>query len=285
MTGLEAVSIVLRWLLYIATVSCSGGILFRLSFPAAAAKLEGPLARQICLGSLAVLIVETFRLTVFQLEAGGGDWTRAFAPDLRFMAFSTGFGYAVLLRAVSAILVLFGGRFDARIPSVGAALMIGSYALEGHTADVGGSVLPPLILLVHVIAVHWWIGALPPLFQLSRGTNPDLLRETVEGFGRRAPWIVALLVLAGASLFALLSGGTIDPTHPYQQRLALKLLLVLVVLALAALNKFVLTPQLRTPSRVQIRAALSRSIRLETCFAAGILLATAVMLARAPSMD
>jgi putative copper export protein len=58
-----------------------------------------------------------------------------------------------------------------------------------------------------------------------------------------------------------------------------------VVLAFAAVNKFVLTPQLQTPGSGQIQAALSRSIRLETCFAAGILLATAVMLAHAPGMD
>jgi putative copper resistance protein D len=120
---------------------------------------------------------------------------------------------------------------------------------------------------------------------LSRRAEASQFRETVESFGRRAQWIVAFLAAAGVTLFIVLSGGTIDPANPYQQRFGLKLLLVCAILGLAAINKFSLTPQLQSKDSDQARAALSKSIVLESCLAAAILLATAVMLAHAPAVD
>ena len=285
MIDLDTISIVLRWLIYVSTVSAAGGVLFRLAFPAAAAHTGRTLAVQIRLGSLAVLIIETLRFAVFQLEAAGGNWTHAFGSELRFMGFGTAFGQAAALRVAAALVVLAGLRRGTLITACGAALMMGSYALEGHTASEGRNLVLTLLLLIHITAVHGWIGALPSLLHLCRHAEPPLLRETIASFGRRAARIVAGLAAAGVLLAGLLTGGMIDAASPYQQHLGLKLLLVAALLGFAAWNKFRLTPRLMSQNIIQTRAELAGSIKFEICFAAGVFFATAKMLAHAPMAD
>jgi putative copper export protein len=130
-------------------------------------------------------------------------------------------------------------------------------------------------------AVHWWLGALFPLLALTYCAAPPTVVVTMETFGRRAVWIVTLLVTAGALLALLLTGGVVRLDSAYQQRLLIKLALVALLLTLAAINKLRLTPLLARDYALGA-ARLRMSIRIEIAVAGIILAASAWLVATAP---
>jgi putative copper resistance protein D len=130
-------------------------------------------------------------------------------------------------------------------------------------------------------AVSWWLGALIPLLALTYRGTPTTVVATMEAFGRRAAWAVGILLLAGALLALMLTGGVVRLDSAYQQRLLIKLGLVAGLLALAAINKLRLTPLLRRDYVVGA-ARLRGSIGVEIAVAALVLSASAWLVATAP---
>jgi putative copper export protein len=141
-------------------------------------------------------------------------------------------------------------------------------------------ILAPL-LLIHFAAICWWIGTLYPLLALIRRAPPEVVIPTVRGFGRRAMWVVAALVTAGAVLLIVLSDAELRPDSAYQQRFIVKLALVAALLSLAAWNKLRLTTLLDESYGLGA-AKLRRSIRCEIAVALVILAATAWIISTAP---
>ena len=162
-----------------------------------------------------------------------------------------------------------------------AIAMIASFAREGHTTGSGSrGVLAPLLLL-HLAAIAWWIGALYPLLVVLARTPPDVAAATIRTFSRRAMWIVLALLVAGALLLLSLTGAELDSSSEYQQRFARKLMLVAILLALATWNKLRLTPLLAADYEAGARK-LRRSIKGEIAVAAMILAATAWIVSVSP---
>lgn len=274
MSSLDVLAVALRALTYVGSIAAAGGVLFALSFPHANAAVRSDIRRQVIFGCCLLLVVVPLRYLVFQLSIAGGDWQAAFGPDLRWMAFETPMGPAALTRLVAAGIML-GVGYRSFIAAVVAGLaMIASFAMEGHTASSEArSVLGTTALLIHVTAVHWWIGALYPLLILTRSNDPMLLSNAVESFSRKAVWIVAALLAAGVLVLAILIGGQLDLERAYQQRFLLKIALVVGLLSIAAWNKLRLTPLLRRDHEAG-RTRLGRSIKVEGLVALSILLAT-----------
>jgi len=276
MPDLDVLGIALRALLYVGTVATVGGILFALSFPKTAGAVRGSVRAQIAFGCCLLLLVELLRYASFQLAIGGHDWGRAFGPDLRWMAFETPMGRAALMRvAAAAVLVVIGVRpvLGVRLASV--FLILGSFLIEGHTVSGDEtSVLSSALLLLHVLAVHWWLGAFFPLMMLIRTGEPAAHAPAVEAFGARAFPIVAALLVAGVLLAGQLTGWQLRLDNAYQQRFLVKIGLVAAMLAIAMANKLYFTPLLkRAPARGA--AQLGASIGIETIVALAVLAATA----------
>lgn len=278
----ELLSAALRAATYVGTIAAAGGVLFTLLFPRASEALDGAVWRQITTGCTLLLLVEPMRVLAFQLAIAGGDLAGAFGPDLRWMAFETGMGRAAAARWLAAAILAGCSRRSTGLGLAAASVMIGSFAAEGHSTDEGlPAPLAPIAVLVHLGAVHWWLGALPPLLSLTRMATPQLLAETIGTFGRRGVWVVAGLAVAGLLLLGLLTGARPDAANPYQQRFAVKLLLVAGLLAIAASNKLRLTPLLMRDDRAG-RTRLAASIRVEILVAACVLAATAWATATSP---
>jgi putative copper export protein len=211
----------------------------------------------------------------FQLSIAEGDLSLAFGPDLRWMGMQTPMGQAAATRWIAALGILTLGLRWAVMGSFAAMVMIVSFALEGHTASSEArTVASTAALFIHVVAVHWWLGALCPLLALTAEAQPTTLANTLETFGRRAVWIVGGLLVAGVLLLLFLTGGRLNLESPYQQRFVLKLALVAGLLASAAWNKLRLTPLLSRDYEVA-RAGLRASIKAELLVALFVLLATA----------
>jgi len=277
----DRLAIILRILVYAGAIGPAGGVLFSLSFPQAAQHVEGSLRRQILLGCWLLLLIEPLRYLVFQLAIAEGDWSAAFAPEVRWMALETAVGMAAAMR-VFAGLVLLAARLRWPVVSLVAALvMIASFALEGHTASSDYRLALAPLLLVHFAAVCWWLGALYPLLAATREASPEVVAATAREFGRQAVWIVGALVAAGLLLLIVLTGSELQPANPYQQRFVIKLILVAALLALAAWNKLRLTPLLEADYAAGA-AKLRRSIRCEIVVAFVILCATAWIVSTSP---
>jgi copper transport protein len=166
-----------------------------------------------------------------------------------------------------------------RVPiALGAAMALSSLVLTGHAANAPPAVLSAPGVFLHGIAAAFWVGSLWPLRVLVRRLPAEQALPSVRGFSGIASVSVALLAVSGIILSAV-QIGNVDAilASPYGRTWLLKISLVLVLLALATLNRLVLTPGLSNGSR----AGLSYSIAVEIAVVAGIL-ATTSMLGQTP---
>jgi putative copper export protein len=278
----DRLAVILRALVYAGAIGAAGGVLFSLSFPQAARHVERALRRQILLGCWLLIFVEPLRYVAFQLAIAEGDASVAFAPAMRWMALQTAVGQASAARLIAAVVLLATHRRWPSVSLAAAMVMIASFALEGHTVSNGNRLLLAPLLLIHFAAICWWLGALYPLLALIPQAPPEVVVQTVRGFGRRAVGVVAMLLAAGAALLIALSDGELRPDSAYQQRFVFKLALVVALLSLAAWNKQRLTPLL-DESYALGAAKLRRSIRCEIAVAVVILAATAWIISTSPS--
>jgi copper transport protein len=142
-------------------------------------------------------------------------------------------------------------------------------AVTGHAAAASPHWLTRPSLFLHGVGVAYWVGALAPLAALAR-RRADSLPQVLKSFSALALPIVALLVLTGLglALIQLESVRALIETR-YGILLSIKLALVVMLLALAALNRFWLAPTVA--SDVRNTGPLLGSILLECALAVGIL--------------
>src|SRR6202012_1501017 len=114
---------------------------------------------------------------------------------------------------------------------------------------------------VHGVAVAFWLGAFAPLMALL-WRRQSMSLPIVDRFSRAAIPVVGILALTGLALaiVQLESFGALVETE-YGVILCIKLALVAVLLALAALNRLRLTPALANDASAT--KPLSRSILFE----------------------
>jgi putative copper resistance protein D len=165
-------------------------------------------------------------------------------------------------------------RVSALLLFAGSSVLLGiSFPLTGHVATLG--LMAQAAIVLHVLGVFLWIGALYPLWLLCGMQSAGELKGIMQRFGRIALFIVAVLLLSGLYLLTqLLDSVEALVGTRYGQSLLLKLLGVTGLLALAGLNRFFLVPGLEAG---KTRAMLKRSILLEMGTALAILAVTAYL--------
>ena len=145
-----------------------------------------------------------------------------------------------------------------------------SFAVLGHVASLG--VLAWLAIALHISAMGLWIGALYPLHALCRSEPATTLQPLLQMFGNLGWAVTGSLLLAGIYLLTELLERPLDLfTTPYGLLLVGKMLLVICLLGLAALNKFRLVPAIANAGV----GTLQRAIRAEMFLVLLILLLTA----------
>ncbi|MEN9204222.1 MAG: CopD family protein [Thermostichales cyanobacterium BF4_bins_65] len=177
------------------------------------------------------------------------------------------FGGAILGRLLGASLVIAG------IPG-GIWLLVLSFVPLGHSLTSPVPALTMALLGLHLLGVGFWLGG---LVQIERGWL-DL--EGMQRFSRRATWIVPGLVAAGLGMAWIHRGWAQGWDHPYGLWLSGKVILTLLLLALAAHNKFRLLPALRTAPRTG--EALRRSVRLELLGIGLVFALSSLLVSQAP---
>lgn len=188
---------------------------------------------------------------------------------------------AALIGLALAVVGLRTGPGIRPLAWIGVAIALGGFGLSGHVVSSGPRWLTIPTLITHTAAAAFWAGSLLPLRQLL--TQGDkAAAKVVERFSRLALVAVGLLFLAGLVIAALQvrSFGALLTTG-YGIALTIKLALVTGLIALAAWNKFRLTPPLLR-GKAAARVALQRTILAELALVGAILLATGFIGTRPP---
>lgn len=185
-------------------------------------------------------------------------------------------GYSLYLRVFGLIALLLGTNFFANskllllIPIVAIAT---SFSLVGH-ATGEYQIITSGLIIVHLIAVSFWVGALLPLYLSAERPYAG---EVLERFGKIASLIVPLLIAAGV-VFAIVIIGSFSAlfNSTYGYTFIFKIVIVGFLLGLATLNKILFVPQiiLGNPKAV---IGLKRTIIIESIAFVVIFIATATL--------
>ncbi|MER5458558.1 FixH family protein [Micromonospora sp. NPDC002389] len=172
----------------------------------------------------------------------------------------------------------------------GVVLAWGAVALVGHTRTYGPAWLVVPADVLHVITAGVWLGGLVALaWTLTRSADlpPGAAARTVSAFSRTAAVLVGLLSVAGVLLGwrILVSWEALWGTA-YGLALLTKVGLTVVVLAVAAHNRFRLVPRVVATDRDEGSPAawrlLRRSVRWEAALLVGVVAATGFLVTQSP---
>lgn len=242
---------------------------------------------------------------VAQTSVMAGSITEGIKPaSLGFMITGTSLGPAFILRAVVAVAALGllvltpSSRLQWIVLVIAGLIVSASFAWTGHGAATEGPGHYPHLVgaILHSWAAALWLGALAALLTMAARHRPGdplsdrALHQALHGFSGVGTVAVAVLILSGLvnSWFMVgidQIGGLV--TTPYGWLLLGKLGLFGAMLALAASNRFRLTPDMANaldgPDDLRVAVArLKRSLAVETLLALALLAIVAVMGTLAP---
>lgn len=141
------------------------------------------------------------------------------------------------------------------------APVVAGFTLVGHVSVLAW--LPRLALLLHVAAIALWFGMLVPLRWCCADPSLPRLQAQMQRFSRLGLWLVAVLMLTGATLVLNLIPLADLVATSYGRVLCLKLLLVTAVVGIASLNKWRHVPRLELEGgRTALRSSIDREIAL-----------------------
>jgi len=268
---LEAAVIAARWLQYAGAAILFGSSLFFV--------YAGPAARGRALVATgaAVLTLTSLAAIAAQASLFAGSFADGLtSASLGAVATTMDLGKAALARACIAALALVL-VLRPRWPLVATlgALAAASLAWLGHGGADEGHPLHLVTDIVHVLAACAWLGALPAFLLMSGCAD---FHHQLARFAGIGSLLVALLVLTGLlnALFLIGLAHVLDVwATPYGQALAVKLALFAAMLALAANNRWRLTPALANRPGPEAVAALRHSIGFEMLAGAAVLGAVA----------
>ncbi len=181
--------------------------------------------------------------------------------------FQTTYGNTVLVAGFSLVagLIAIALRgLPAKALSLLAFLGVGSaLAASGHASAAPPEWLTRPAVFLHGICIAFWAGALMPLGFALASSRADAT-AVLRGFSRAIPYALASLIASGL-LLAVVQLQSIEAlwTTAYGKVFLIKLALLVVVFALAAMNRFRLTQPAEQGDGPSTRL-LRRSILLET---------------------
>ena len=209
--------------------------------------LGGDLARRVrraLVFAAALAAVLAYALLLLTANAQlGGAWASALDPSTLGWIWP-GRQAQVLVLSLGLASVVAASVAELRLLGLAAVLLIGvSFALSGHAAALEDGLLAQIGVAIHGFAASFWFIA--PLLLWPRGDGYDA--SVVRRFSEAAIWIVPMVFAAGGYLAWRLAGGLTELfTTAYGQLLSAKLAVALVVLALGAVNKQIVSRRLAT---------------------------------------
>lgn len=299
----------IRFALYADLMVLFGLPLFALYAPARILDLASGLRLRPVLATLAVIgmVVGALGLVVVCAAMAGMPVMGVDRATVEMVLTQTPVGTAWQIRMAALLVAMFAavglaqrsGRVAMAMIALAAGVALASLAWAGHGAagDGRAGMVQLVADTVHLLAAGVWVGALAAfamlLFRPRANHSVDhivLTHCALERFSLVGTLAVAALAATGLVNSFMLVGMANLPTLPatlYGQLLIAKLLLFALMLALAGVNRFRLTPALARgdADRWQEISALRRSLALELGAAIAILALVAWLGTLAPPVS
>jgi putative copper export protein len=274
----DVLSVVLRALSFVLLFQAAGVAIFVALF---GRQLAGSRREVRRLGQAAALaaIVLVVAHYAFEPARMAGELSGMWDPTLQGMLWHSPSCAALICRLAGLLTIAIGLQVASPRSTIaaigGAVLAIGAFALTGHTSvNVHRGALAPLLML-HLLVVAFWFGALWPLYLASLRETPARASDIVERFTAVATWLVPVILLAGIVMAVLLLPNISALSEPYGRLLIAKAVGFAVLMGLAAANKWRLGPAL-VHGPVQ-GGRFRRSVAAEYVLISAVLTITAVM--------
>ena len=251
------------------------------------AGFDGQYARLAGVASVLGAVLSVLALLAMAKQmAGAAEYASITSHVLQMVLTRTGAGLAWVVRVAALVVCVgatlsLGGRARLRLVvlACGGAVALATLAWTGHGAMDEGvrGYLHLASDVLHLVAAGAWVGALVAFAMLSAAKDSpaslDTLVRTASGFARVGTAIVLTLAVTGTINYLLTVGPSIQglALTVYGRLLSAKLALFAAMLALAAANRYRLTPALQmavlSGEHRHAAHALRRSLRVEAALA------------------
>lgn len=258
----------------------------------AASKAQTAIARflQMCL--VAAIIAGLFWLVCEAIYASGSNRIIAGIGVLLPLLRDTNFGHILTIRMVlmaCSVLIFGTGQNGRRTLTAGllAACAVALQAGLGHGAAMDGPEgrLLLVTLVLHLLAAGLWLGGLMPLLIVVKAVSPEAAWHSATRFSRVGiACVVTIAATAAIQGWYLIGSITALTGTAYGLTAVGKLVLFLILLAIAAANRWH-TSRLPTPFGGRAKAALYKSIAIETAFGFAVILLAGILTELPPAMD
>jgi putative copper resistance protein D len=248
--------------------SATFGALLRTRAPVLSVRIRSSALTIAMLAACAWLVLVTAQMTDGHLDAA----------SLEQVLSGTLFGQMFVLRviALAALIFIRANKTAAALSGLALALpAITSHAAASSPANF--TAIGATLDAIHLLCAGFWIGGLAMLANMLRHTETDK-RATLLLFSESAMIAVALLVMTGLiNAASIILGDKGAPSPLYLGVLGIKLVLVALMLGLALVNRFRLTPQGRFD-------AVARNVALELALGVAVTALAGVLGQIAPTL-
>ena len=270
---------ILKALLYVASFGSVGSFLFSLHFGKQLSEEQQSYCNYLSHKSTLIGLVITLLMILSVAGNLGGDLASVIDMLMLQLAIESksGVGYLTAFAGFAVMLISHNLKANANIVGliIGSIAVLFSFTLAGHS-QLGG-VFTQFLLMVHLFGIAFWLGALLPFRWICLQDNTNNLGELAHRFGVFAMLYVGLLLGAGLGYAYILLGDlSLILTTSYGNLLLIKMLLVVALLSLAALNKFKLVPSLEKNHLQGVRQFQS-SVNLEIILVLIILIGSSLL--------
>jgi copper transport protein len=297
-----------RWLTYISTLALAGGAVFLLLVWGPTVQLAGagdglrrpwPRLAIALLGGL--FLASPLWLLVQSGQVTGRELAWPWDPAVGQVLVTTRFGVLWLARLVLAMGLMAvqtrpAGRASHWLAAGLGLLLLLTISLGSHAAGQPAPLLPMLADWLHLIAASIWVGGLlyflAGLFlarDLDGASRTALTARLIPRFSALALLSVAVLVLTGVYA-SLLHVGSLENLAgtTYGRILLVKLLLILPMVALGAVNLLLTSPRMKRASQAgqdggRLVSRFRRLVTSEVTLGAAVLLSVGLLTTLPPA--
>jgi putative copper resistance protein D len=279
--GIETALVLTRLVHFASTFGLFGIIAFG-AYADGAARAVAPALRRNLIAAAFVALASAIAWVLLEAASFVDDWSAALDPEtVGAVLADTDFGHVWSVRLGVAALVLgFAAAPGGRLRNLGfgllAGVLAGTLGLSGHAAMETGwlGLFHRVNHTGHLLAIGVWLGGLWPL-GLSLRLAPKLAALAVRRFSAVGVAIVLLILVSGCINSWFLIGSWHGLWHSdYGHVLIIKVLLVVAMVGLAAVNRLVLLARIEEPATL---ARLGRHVVAEQLLGLAILAAASVL--------
>ena len=270
---------ILKVLLYAASFLSVGIFLFRLHFAKHLTVAQNEYCNALAFKAASVGVVTSLLMVLSVAGNLGGDIDSVVEPLMLQLALESKSGTGYLTAFLGFTGMLIANRLRGYSNSVGSvvssATILLSFTMSGHS-QLGGF-LTQSLLMIHLFGIAFWLGALFPFRWMCLQPDPHNLNIIAHRFGVFALGYVSLLLSAGLGYAYLLLGDvSLLFATQYGNVLLVKVMLVVSLLSLAALNKFKLVPSLESKQTTAVMR-FHRAVQFEIAIAVIILTTSSLL--------